>query len=33
MALKGTCRFLAVLKVCNLSSIGASFTVRERHAP
>ncbi len=33
MALKGTCRFVAVLQICNLSSYGASFTVRERHAP
>lgn len=33
MALKGTCRRRAVLKFCNLSSFGASFSVRERHAP
>jgi hypothetical protein len=33
MALKGTCRLKAVLKFSNLSSFGASFSVRERHAP
>jgi hypothetical protein len=33
MALKGTCRFVAVLKFCFLSGFGASFSVRERHAP
>lgn len=33
MALKGTCRLMAVLKFCNLSSFGASFSVRVRHAP
>jgi len=33
MALKGTRRLMAVLKFCNLSSLWASFTVRERHAP
>jgi len=33
MALKGTCRLMAVLKFYNLSSFGVSFNVRERHAP
>ena len=33
MALKGTCRFVAVFKFYNLSSFGASFTIRERPAP
>jgi hypothetical protein len=33
MALKGTCRLMAVLQVGNYPSFGASFTVRERHAP
>lgn len=33
MALKGTCRLMAVLKVCNYPSFGASLSVRERRAP